>query len=49
MPKKDHTTEQIIGLLRQSEVEMAQGQTVGEICWGAVAWIRPMALQGGST
>jgi putative transposase len=32
MPKKRQTAEQIIGLLRQVEVELAQGRTVGEIC-----------------
>ena len=32
MPRKRHTAEQIIGLLRQAEVELAQGRTVGEIC-----------------
>ncbi len=32
MPKKRPTAEQMIGLLRQSEVELAQGRTVGEIC-----------------
>jgi hypothetical protein len=32
MPKKGSTPEQIIGLLRQAEVELAQGRTVGEIC-----------------
>jgi transposase-like protein len=28
------TAEQIIGVLRQAEVELAQGWTVGEICRG---------------
>ncbi len=32
MPRKRHTAEQIIGLLRQSEVALALGRTVGEIC-----------------
>lgn len=32
--RKRHTTEQIIGLLRQTEVELAQGRSVGEICRG---------------
>jgi putative transposase len=32
MLKKRMTPEQIIGLLRQAEVELAQGRTVGEIC-----------------
>ncbi len=32
MPRKRRTAEQIIALLRQAEVELAQGQTVGEIC-----------------
>ena len=34
MPRQRHTAEQIIGLLRQAEVELAQGRTVGEICRG---------------
>ncbi|WP_160939394.1 hypothetical protein [Teichococcus coralli] len=32
--KKRDTAEQIIGLLRQAEVELAQGRSVGEICRG---------------
>jgi putative transposase len=32
--RKRHTTEQIIGLLRQAEVELAHGRSVGEICRG---------------
>ena len=32
--RKRHTTEQIIGLLRQAEVELALGRSVGEICRG---------------
>lgn len=32
MPRKRHTAEQIIGLLRQAEVALSQGRTVGEIC-----------------
>ncbi len=31
MPRKRFTAEQIIGLLRQDEVEMAKGRTVGEV------------------
>jgi putative transposase len=34
MPKKRPTAEQIIGMLRQAEVELAQGRRVGEICRG---------------
>ena len=34
MPRQRHTAEQIIGLLRQAEVELAQGRTVEEICRG---------------
>ena len=29
MPRKRYTAEQIIGLLRQAEVELAKGRTVG--------------------
>jgi len=32
MPRKSHTTEKIIGKLREAEVLLGQGQTVGEIC-----------------
>jgi hypothetical protein len=34
MPKKRATPERIIGLLRQAEVEIAQGRTMGEVCRG---------------
>jgi transposase-like protein len=32
MPRKQHTTEQIIGKLREAEVELAQGKTVSLAC-----------------
>ena len=32
MARKRYTAEQIIGLLRQAEVELAKGRTVGEVC-----------------
>jgi transposase-like protein len=32
--RKRHSAEQVIGLLRQAEVELAQGRSVGEICRG---------------
>ena len=34
MARKGATPEKIFGLLRQAEVELAQGKTVGEICRG---------------
>ena len=34
MPGKRLKPEQIIGVLRQAEVELAQGRTVGEVCRG---------------
>ena len=34
MAGKRMTAEQIIGLLRQAEVELDQGRTVGEVCRG---------------
>jgi len=34
MPRKRYSTEQIIGHLREAEVLLAQGQTVGEVCRG---------------
>jgi putative transposase len=32
MGRKRYNPEQIIGMLREAEVAMAQGQTVGQIC-----------------
>ena len=32
MGKRGHTPEQIIGKLREAEVELAKGKTVGEVC-----------------
>ena len=32
MPRKRYSVEQIINYLREAEVLLAQGQTVGEIC-----------------
>jgi len=32
MPKKRYTAEQIIRHLREAEVELAKGQTTGEVC-----------------
>ena len=34
MPGKRMTPEQVIGLLRQAQVELAQGRTAGEVCRG---------------
>jgi putative transposase len=34
MPGKRLTPERIIGVLRQAEVALAQGRTVGEVCRG---------------
>ena len=31
MPRKRYTTEQIIGKLREAEVELARGKTVGQV------------------
>lgn len=32
MSRKRYTPEQIIGVLREAEVALAQGQTVGQVC-----------------
>ena len=32
MPKKRHSTEEIIKKLREAEVELARGKTTGEVC-----------------
>ena len=34
MPGKRLTSEQVIGVLRQAEVELARGRMVGEVCRG---------------
>ena len=34
MARKRYTTEQIIGLLREAEVRLGQGQSIGTICRG---------------
>jgi putative transposase len=34
MARKRYTTEQIIGLLREAEVQLGQGETIGTICRG---------------
>jgi transposase-like protein len=34
MARKRFTTEQIIGLLREAEVRLSQGQTIGTVCRG---------------
>jgi putative transposase len=34
MARKRYTTEQIIGLLREAEVRLSQGQMVGAVCRG---------------
>src|SRR5438045_3804000 len=34
MARKRYTTEQIIGLLREAEVRLGQGQAIGTICRG---------------
>ena len=32
MSRKRYTPEQIIGMLREAEVSLSQGQTVGQVC-----------------
>ena len=32
MPRKRFSTEQIINMLREAEVELARGRTIGQIC-----------------
>jgi putative transposase len=34
MARKRYTTEQIIGMLREAEVRLAQGETIGVVCRG---------------
>ena len=34
MARKRFTTEQIIGLLREAEVRLSQGQPIGTVCRG---------------
>ena len=32
MSRKRYTPEQIIGMLREAEVSLPQGQTIGQVC-----------------
>ena len=32
MSRKRYTPEQVLGMLRQAEVELAQGKRIGEVC-----------------
>jgi transposase-like protein len=34
MARKDYTPEQAIGMLREAEVRLSQGETIGKICRG---------------
>ncbi len=34
MARKRYTTEQIIGMLREAEVRLARGETIGVVCRG---------------
>jgi hypothetical protein len=34
MARKGKSTEEIISALREAEVRLGQGETVGKICWG---------------
>ena len=34
MARKGKATEEIIQALREAEVRLGQGETVGNICWG---------------
>lgn len=34
MARKRFTTEEIIGLLREAEIRLSQGQTIGSVCRG---------------
>ena len=45
MSRKRFTPEQVIGLLRQAEVELAQGKRIGEVCrgWGFRAELLSLA------
>jgi hypothetical protein len=48
MPKTGSTPERLIGLLRQAEVEPAQGRTAGEVCHGRGCRSHPVSLAGGA-
>jgi putative transposase len=38
MQRRQFRPEKLIGRLRQAEVELAQGQQVGEVCRGRGLW-----------
>ena len=40
MARKDYTPEQAIGMLREAEVRLSQGEKIGKICRGLGIWSR---------
>ena len=48
MARKRFTTEQIIGMLREVEVRLSQGQSIGAICKG-LAFRSRAIIAGGET
>ena len=44
MPKKRFSAEQIVTLLRQIEVSMAQGKSAPEACWAAEISLQNYAM-----
>ena len=49
MARKRYTTEQIIGLLREAEVRLSQGQTIGRSAEALASRSRATIAGGGST
>ena len=49
MARKRYTTEQIIGLLREAEVRLGQGQAIGTICRGFGSRSKAIIAGGAST
>jgi len=46
MARKDYTPEQAIGMLREAEVRLSQGEKIGKICrglWDLGAELLPVA------
>ena len=49
MARKRYTTEQIIGLLREAEVRLGQGQAIGTICRASASRNRATIVGGATT
>ena len=47
MARKDYTPEQAIGMLREAEVRLSQGEKIGKICRGLGISEQGVTIDGG--